>query len=485
MSELVQHLHLKFDPFDPGSPPRDLFLGDDRQVLLNNILENLNQPGAMLAVLGELGAGKSTLVRIVTEKVGKHTQVIVIQAGLFMNCNQFMDELHAKLPDDNAANSATDLATYLTELETASKNMLLVVDDAHELASEVMEMLWELRAKHAGLAVVMLGEKQLQHLVEHSKPRKQRSEVVLLELLPLSSEDAFAYVAFKLAGAGFRQPLPLSGGELGRLYNKAAGNPAKLDALVREALSNTSVTPPLSASLAGLFAQTRAYWSVAGVLCLILAIVLLFDGSGSNSVEQSGAGNQQVRIAVPTSPTRVDSAPPEETVLVENAEPTVSAPSNDSGQDVVISDAEPRPASPAEEPPVAQVPEEPRVQQADAEPQQAPDQIVSAEPVSEALDLTLFERQVLSAPDNGYTIQVMGSRSRDSAQQFVSQRLAGRTAGVISSSFQGQPWFVVAIGVFSDRLSALGVLQELPADLREYNPWARPIAEFQEHLRSR
>ena len=368
MSELVQHLHLKFDPFDPGSPPRDLFLGDDRQVLLNNILENLNQPGAMLVVSGELGAGKSTLARIATEKVGKHTQVVAIQAGLFMNCNQFMDELHANLSRDNAVNSATDLAAYLTELETASKNMLLVVDDAHELASEVMEMLWELRAKHAGLAIVLLGEKQLQHLVEHSKPRKQRSEVVLLELLPLSSEDAFAYVAFKLAGAGFRQPLPLSGGELGRLYNKAAGNPAKLDALVREALSSTRVTPPLSASLAGLFAQTRAYWSVAGILCLILAIVLLFDGSGNNSDKQSNAGNQQVRIAVPTSPTRVDSAPEQESVLAEDAGPAASTPRNISGPDSAGSDNEPQPASPAEELPVPLVSEESLAQQAVSEP---------------------------------------------------------------------------------------------------------------------
>ncbi len=483
MSNLAQQLHLKYDPFDPGAPPRELFVGKDRQTLLTTILSELQETESLLAITGELGGGKSTFTRLLTAKMSKQTQVVIVQAGLFMNLSQFMDEVNSKLLQDDSATFIDRLQVFAAE----GKSLLLVVDDAHELAIEVLEQLWQLQAEQSALRVLLLGEKQLNHLVEHSKPRKQRNDYKLLELLPLSSEDAFAYIEFKLTAAGFRQSLPLSGGELGQLYNKSAGNPAKLDTLVREALAEKSVTPPLRSALAGLFAQTRLYWSVAAGLCVLLLLVLMLDGSSAPA--NTGVGNQQVRISVPTVPdstrsamttevttanpngdqepaaTTTPVAPSQPVALADNASGSVTVPNSSPSS---APNASLNSASGAPEPAVASDTAAPSAPQANRE----------------QGDLTPFESAVLAAPADSYLVQMMGSRSRPAAEQFVSERLAGREAGVITSSFQGDPWYVVVLGVFADRQAAQSVLQALPASLRELNPWARPSRDFQAQLRS-
>ncbi|MEX2469158.1 MAG: AAA family ATPase, partial [Pseudohongiellaceae bacterium] len=433
--------------------------------------------GLLACVSGEPGSGKTTLAQEFRQRCGEEAECARIQATLFMNNTQFLDNLAAELPWLDAGQDwlrcLDTIARRAADLDLEARALVIIIDDAHELGSEVVAVLAQiLKRCEGGLSLLLLGEAQLPNLLRQSLPAAMRARVAWFELAPLSSEDSFDYVRFKLATAGYTQALPLSGGQLRALYDQARGNPARLNALIAAALMESEATVASAVSVPArpsLFSQGQPYWLAAGVLVVLLVGVLLF-------VDDGGAGSMPATRSIPVAvnadgqverdTTPAQAPVPAETSLVQDepgampeADPVPDAPQAQSpatAEAVAPADADARPGSPAS-------------------PQPASTPVVASLPD--------FTRSLLDAAPEGFTIQVMGTRSQDNARRFLDTHFSAADSGVIETRFENRPWYVVVHGNFTDRADASAVIAGLPEPVRVLQPFVRSLEDIQAAVR--
>ena len=88
----------------------------------------------------------------------------------------------------------------------------------------------------------------------------------------------------------------------------------------------------------------------------------------------------------------------------------------------------------------------------------------------------LREDELLSWPEQGYTLQVMGARSEASVRDFIQGQAQPQRFYYFRTVFKGAPWHVVVYGQYADRGAATNAVAGLPEALRKLRPWARSIA---------
>lgn len=97
----------------------------------------------------------------------------------------------------------------------------------------------------------------------------------------------------------------------------------------------------------------------------------------------------------------------------------------------------------------------------------------------------LREDELLSWPDQGYTLQVMGARSESSVREFIKAQAQPQRFYYFRTQYKGAPWHVVVYGQYADRKAALNAAAALPASLRQMRPWARSIAGVKADIRKK
>ena len=91
--------------------------------------------------------------------------------------------------------------------------------------------------------------------------------------------------------------------------------------------------------------------------------------------------------------------------------------------------------------------------------------------------------QLLSWPDNGFTLQMLGARSEESVIRFINSQAQPQRFYRFVTLHQDAPWHVVVYGQYPTRAAATEAVRSLPAELRDRNPWARTISSVKEDIR--
>ena len=252
MNTYTQWLNLDFDPFAPSATSRDFYCSGNRQSLLDQIVEFSLYSNAMIAVTGPLGAGKTTLAANFCDRFAEEAVCVKVAATLFMNQNQFLetlqDALEFKSADSSDTNSAIEqICRYAADLDLEARSLILIIDDAHELSAEVLQLLTKLLEScvDSSIHALLFGENQLDSLLQSTLTADEQERLAVFPLDGFASEETLEYIRFKLATARFTKELPIGGGIVGAIHNSSQGMPGAINSLVADAL-NSAV--PASAS---------------------------------------------------------------------------------------------------------------------------------------------------------------------------------------------------------------------------------------------
>jgi DamX protein len=477
MANTSDKLGLDFDPFAPDSTNRQFFTGAGRGELLSALVQQASHGGGLLSLSAAPGSGKTSLATALADAFGKDVICVLIQGTLFMGPEQFLEQIQAAVGLEVSAAQTSpaidSLCQFANDLALEGRSLVLVVDDAHELASEVYKVLFTLLRRNSGggFAALLLGEEQLRKLLLANLPESQRKMHHDFSLPAFSGEDSFDYLRFKLALAGYHKPLPLSGEELGRIHEAAGGLPGQLNVRFRAALERETAAgeeDDRNQGISSLWRLGKNYWALAAGLAGLLLLVLLVQPSDPEPVSEGSRQRQIAVSAAGQSPQEMD--PPQPS-------------SADGSSSVVAADATPTDADRQETAP-SQAP----LADAFSEPQAiAPAQAAAQAPVRQGADSSYaeFEQTLLSYPSGNYVIQVMGASSARQIGEFLARYPQLTDAGYFESRFQGEPWYVVVAGNYSERASAQEAIGSLPAALRELQPFVRSVADIQSAIRSR
>ena len=220
-------------PFAITPDPRYLYLSERHAEALAHLLYGINEAGGFVQLTGEVGTGKTTIIRSLLAQTPKNAEIALI-LNPRMTAPEFLlticEELGIGVPD-TAASSRKDLVDilndYLLRAHAAGRRVVLVVDEAQNLAPEVLEQVRLLTNLETNtqklLQIILIGQPELRELLARNELRQLAQRITgRYHLDPLSPQEANAYVLHRLRVAGattdiytpsaLRETFRLSGG---------------------------------------------------------------------------------------------------------------------------------------------------------------------------------------------------------------------------------------------------------------------------------
>ncbi|MGH8297228.1 MAG: ExeA family protein, partial [Steroidobacteraceae bacterium] len=200
-------------PFSITPDPRYLYLSERHAEAMAHLLYGINEAGGFVQLTGEVGTGKTTIVRSLLAQAPKNAEIALI-LNPRMTAPEFLlticEELGLGLPD-SATQSLKDLvdilSQYLLRAHAGGRRVVLVVDEAQNLAPEVLEQVRLLTNLETNtqklLQIILIGQPELRELLARNELRQLAQRITgRYHLSPLSAEETAAYVRHRLRVAG-------------------------------------------------------------------------------------------------------------------------------------------------------------------------------------------------------------------------------------------------------------------------------------------
>src|SRR6516225_7041480 len=199
-------------PFRVTPDPRFLYRNAAIEEAVAALTYGVEQRKGFLSLVGEVGTGKTTLLRYLLDSVAPSTRTVL----LLYPTVQFEEMLvyilqELGIPTDGAGKLVLlqRLHEFLLEHTSAGGNAALLIDEAQDLDSRVLEELRLLSNLETGtqniLQIVLAGQPELERKLAQPDLRQLRQRIALhVRLRTLSPAEVGAYIRARLELAGAR-----------------------------------------------------------------------------------------------------------------------------------------------------------------------------------------------------------------------------------------------------------------------------------------
>jgi general secretion pathway protein A len=200
-------------PFAITPDPRYLFMSERHAEALAHLLYGITEAGGFIQLTGEVGTGKTTIVRSLLERMPGHADVAVIlnpQLTPVEFVLTICEELGIFMRDEDAA-SIKDLVDLLNkrllEAHAKGRRVVVIVDEAQNLTPATLEQVRLLTNLETGsqklLQIILIGQPELRELLDRVELRQLAQRITgRYHLAPLSRSETAAYVNHRLKVAG-------------------------------------------------------------------------------------------------------------------------------------------------------------------------------------------------------------------------------------------------------------------------------------------
>jgi general secretion pathway protein A len=210
-----RHFGLNAKPFSLTPDPAFLFPSRQHAMAMTMLEYGLESQAAFSLLTGDIGSGKTTLIRRLLRQLGD--QVVV---GLISHTHGRFKSIHtwALSALSIAAAADSEVAQYealvdaIVRTYAKGRRTLLIIDEAQNLSLEVLEELRLLSNVNSErdlvLQILLVGQPELRHKLSRPELQQFAQRVsVDFHLQPLDRGEAHAYVRHRLEVAGRNTPL--------------------------------------------------------------------------------------------------------------------------------------------------------------------------------------------------------------------------------------------------------------------------------------
>jgi general secretion pathway protein A len=330
-------------PFAITPDPRYLYLSERHAEALAHLLYGINEAGGFVQLTGEVGTGKTTIVRSLLAQTPKNAEIALI-LNPKMTAPEFLlticEELGIGVPD-SALGSLKDLvdilSEYLLRAHAAGHRVVLVVDEAQNLSPEVLEQVRLLTNLETNtqklLQIILIGQPELRELLARNELRQLAQRITgRYHLNPLSHDETAAYVRHRLCVAGATTDI-FAPPALHAVFSLSQGVPRVINVICDRSLLGAysldrhRVTASLVRSAAAevfgrRFTPDWLPWAATAAIALVLSGVTFtvwkvqpwharaLPAAAAAGVPRDAEGASAVPVALATTPPVVPKAPP-------------------------------------------------------------------------------------------------------------------------------------------------------------------------------
>ncbi len=239
------HFHLNQAPFSIAPDPAFLYLSEGHREALAHLTYGFSHGGFVL-ITGEVGTGKTTLLRNLVKRTPQELDVAFV-LNPRLTVRELLETLCDELGVDYPEHTALSVKQYIDALNRhllathqAGRDTVVIIDEAQNLSPAVLEqirLLTNLETdKRKLLRIILLGQPELAELLSRTELRQLAQRITArYHLKGLSREDTYAYVVHRLARAG-GSPQLFTRGALRRLYRLSSGIPRVINLIADRAL---------------------------------------------------------------------------------------------------------------------------------------------------------------------------------------------------------------------------------------------------------
>ncbi|MCX9154845.1 AAA family ATPase [Niveibacterium sp. 24ML] len=240
----LEHFGLDEAPFRITANPDYFFAGAERGATLEALLFALRFEEGVLKVTGEVGAGKTMLLRMLLEKLSPETLPIWL-ANPSLPPDQLLRTIATQIGaaiDENPDTGMLDaIQQRLITLYGEARRIILLVDEAHAMPATSLEQVRLLSnletPRHKLLQVVLFGQPELDQLLATDAQRALRDRITHhFQLAPLTTAETHAYIYHRLLAAGHRGRPPFSTPAMSAIARSAKGLTRRINVLADKAM---------------------------------------------------------------------------------------------------------------------------------------------------------------------------------------------------------------------------------------------------------
>jgi len=225
---------LKEKPFAITPDPRYLFLSKTHQEALAHLLYGLRCRVGFIAITGEVGSGKTTILRSFCaqlDETGYRLALIfnprLTPIGLLQSINT---EFGLPGRRRSLVGLIRELNDFLLEENRAGRTPVLIIDEAQSLSANVLEqirLLSNLETERDKLIqIVLVGQPELAELLSRPNLRQLNQRIVVrCRLEPLDGPATGAYIQHRLRVAGRADGTLFTPAALKEVYRHSRGLP--------------------------------------------------------------------------------------------------------------------------------------------------------------------------------------------------------------------------------------------------------------------
>ncbi|HYG09389.1 MAG TPA: AAA family ATPase [Pyrinomonadaceae bacterium] len=235
---------LKELPFALTPDPRFIYFTPSHTEAMANLHYGIESGKGLIVVTGEVGTGKTTILRWMMQRLDR-----TVLVGYIFNPRLTVPEFYqhvARLFDvqewENKSELLFALGKTLEARHARGLRTVLIIDEAHGLSTSVLEEIRLLSNFESDAAkqlqIVLTGQPELRDVLNNPDLRQLKQRVALrCEIKPLPNiEETERYVKARLLVAGAARTDIFSPGAIDYIFRCAAGIPRQINNLCDNAL---------------------------------------------------------------------------------------------------------------------------------------------------------------------------------------------------------------------------------------------------------
>jgi general secretion pathway protein A len=232
-------------PFNITPNPRFLYLSTQHKEAFAHLLYGINNHAGFIELTGEVGTGKTTVLRTLLGQLEESS----CRCALILNpCLSALELLRNINREFSIAHEGLENGPLLDELNRfllaenrAGRTVVLVIDEAQNLAPQVLEqirLISNLETESDKLIqIVLAGQPELKELLAKPELRQLSQRItVRYHLLPMDFEDSCAYIRHRIQIAGGGGWIAFTPAAMKRIFAYAKGSPRLINKACDRAL---------------------------------------------------------------------------------------------------------------------------------------------------------------------------------------------------------------------------------------------------------
>ncbi len=236
----IEFYNFSEKPFDITSNPRFLFFTPVYKEVLASLIYGIQERRGILAIFGEVGTGKTTLLKAAVEHLKDTTHFAFIfntdadfSEQLELVAEEF--ELMSPLVNISTSRRINKLKKYAEFKAEKKENVVIIIDEAQNLDYEVFES-WRLLSNlesEAGklIQIVFSGQPELEKKLKEYRLRQLDQRISHRQYIKtLNMEETFNYVKHRLKIAGGAENI-FNDNSLKLVWYYSQGVPRKINIL--------------------------------------------------------------------------------------------------------------------------------------------------------------------------------------------------------------------------------------------------------------